>query len=125
MDNSERPPLSKTRSTSSSFHQGRRPSRTASTKYGSIVEERKHRHEEESDEYEQDQQENDNGIFEIPEEDERLEMARQRGLSTDRMSMNSYDHEITLKERQEVYIKKDLKKHNDITLPFYLILGHE
>ncbi|KAG2213176.1 hypothetical protein INT47_011325, partial [Mucor saturninus] len=100
------PPLSKTRSTSSSFHQGRRPSRTASTKYGSIVEERKNRHEEESDEYEQEQQETDNGIFEIPEEDERSEMARQRGLSSDRMSMNSYDHEITLKERQEAMNKQ-------------------
>lgn len=93
----ERPPLSKSRSTSSSFQQGRRPSR--SSKYGSIVEERKHRNtdnEEESDEQQEAR------IFEIPEEDEHSEMARQRGLSTERMSMNSFDHEITLKERQDV-----------------------
>lgn len=105
MDSFDRPPLSKTRSTSSSFQQGRRPSRTASTKYGSIVEERKQKHadnEEESDYYEI-EQEQDNGIFEIPEENEdQQEGIRQRTLTSERMSIDSFDHEITLKERQDV-----------------------
>lgn len=108
MDSFDRPPLSKTKSTSSSFQQGRRPSRTASSKYGSIVEERKQKNadnEEESDDYEQEQQEQDNRIFEIPEEDEQhQEGTRQRGLTSERLSINSFDHEITLKERQDVSI---------------------
>lgn len=102
----DRPTLSKTRTNSSSYV-GRRPSRTTSSKYGSIVEEQQQRNDtssdnEDSSSNDQGDQEN-NGIFDIAEEGE--EESRQRRPS-ERMSLNSLDYELTLKDKQEAMNKQ-------------------
>ncbi|KAI8090500.1 hypothetical protein BDF21DRAFT_333313 [Thamnidium elegans] len=103
MDSSNRPPLIKARSNSSSFlQQNRRPSRTMSSKYGSIVEERGQPEEEDEDE-ESDEQEQDNNLLN-PEEELREDGTRR--MPNERMSMNSIDYEITLKDRQEAMNKQ-------------------
>ncbi|KAI9341601.1 hypothetical protein BD770DRAFT_422141 [Pilaira anomala] len=112
MDPSERPPLSKARSnSSSSYHQtNRRPSRTLSSKYGSIVEERRKSKTDENEEDEDDESDEldqDTGV--ILEEEEEEEVVREEGsrrYPNDRTSMTSIDYEITLKDRQEAMNKQ-------------------
>ncbi|GAA5798578.1 hypothetical protein HPULCUR_003983 [Helicostylum pulchrum] len=102
MDSSDRPPLIKARSNSSSFlQQNRRPSRTTSAKYGSIVEERRQPEEEEDEE--SDEQEQDDNLLNP---DEELREDGTRRMPNERMSMNSIDYEITLKDRQEAMNKQ-------------------
>lgn len=70
-----------------------------SAKYGSIVEERRQPEEEDEEDEESDEQEQDNNLL-IP--DEELREDGTRRMPNERMSMNSFDYEITLKDRQEV-----------------------
>lgn len=91
-NHSGRPALSKTRTNSSSYV-GRRPSRTMSSKYGSITEDNRESNSEE--------EETSNDIFDIAEEGEGAEGSRQRA-----MSMDSLDYELTLKDKQEAMNKQ-------------------
>jgi hypothetical protein len=98
---SDRQILSKTRSNSS-----RKPSRTASSKYGSITEERNkdsntNDGEEDNSSHEfQDTETGGGETFEIQEEGREEQDPNTR--PTDHMSLNSLDHELTLKDKQEV-----------------------
>lgn len=92
---SERPTLSKTRTNSSL----RRPSRTTSSKYGSITEERNRLPNDMDDSSSEEFHDTQTGgeVFEIPEEEEEGQTR-----SADRTSVNSLDYELTLKDKQEV-----------------------
>lgn len=87
---SQRPKLVKTRSTSSRIKKlGRTPS-----KYGSIIEEEdsKSSNEEEEEEGQEQDQEHD------------------LQSRSERLSMNSFDHELTLKDKQDVIKKNKQEK---------------
>lgn len=89
---SDRPKLQKSLSTSSSYGRSRRPSRTAS-KYGSII-------------LEEDSNSSSN---EDNRNDEELKLGKQRTRQpsnlSDRLSLNSLDYELTLKDKQDVKLQ--------------------
>lgn len=89
----ERPNLQKTRTNSSSFRV-RRPSRTTS-KYGSIVEERNYPNANSDQDTGDDDADNDSD----PNHDTRQGSTYH---ASDQMSFSSLDHEITLKDKQDV-----------------------
>lgn len=91
----DRPNLQKTRTNSSSFRV-RRPSRTTS-KYGSIVEERSYPNA--NSEQDHDDADNDSEQDIDPRHDTRQGSTHH---ASDRMSFSSLDHEITLKDKQDV-----------------------
>lgn len=100
---SGRPILQKTRSNSSSFRV-RRPSRTTS-KYGSIVEERSYPNANNNTSDQEDAEDNDDDDEqELDPINERLDQTRQGSNHhlSDRMSFSSLDHELTLKDKQDV-----------------------
>ncbi|KAI9474093.1 MAG: hypothetical protein EXX96DRAFT_596945 [Benjaminiella poitrasii] len=129
MDSSstERPKLHKIRSNSSSLNRRRRPSRTIS-KYGSIAEERNNypnsndnshiddeEYEEENNDDEDDQDDDDTddneGLrhkFDLLDEDGEIvsHRIRTRQHSSERMSLTSTEHELTLKDKQEAMNKQ-------------------
>lgn len=95
---SQRPKLQKTRSTSSSFRV-KKLGRTAS-KYGSIIEERQDTSSNEDDEERQQSNEQDES------EEGHIRTRQPSNHPSERISMNSFDHELTLKDKQDVNIQK-------------------
>lgn len=96
---SQRPKLQKTRSTSSSFRlkkQGR-----ATSKYGSIIEEDtiKDTSSSSNEEEEETEQQPNEGE---EEQQQHLFTRQPSNHPSERLSMNSFDHEITLKDKQDV-----------------------
>lgn len=102
MDSLDRPTLSKTRTNSSSLV-GRRPSRTTSSKYGSIIEEERNNNSSNSNKSDSDYEDSQ----EQPLEGENVVFGIQPVVEdSDRLSMNSLDYELTLKDKQEVCTAK-------------------
>lgn len=100
----DRPNLQKTRTNSSSFR-ARRPSRTTS-KYGSIVEERSYPN---ANRDQDDDADNDSEQEENPNHDTRQDSIHH---ASDRISFSSLDHEITLKDKQDVKLRLSTKANS-------------